>query len=1236
MISATGSSRAALVTPERAEMGPTVACVDGNEAAARIAYAFSEVIPIYPITPSSPMAELADEWSAAARPNLWGTVPEIVEMQSEAGAAGTLHGAVQGGAFAATFTSSQGLLLMVPNMFKIAGELTPCAMHVAARTVATHALSIFGDHSDVMHARTTGWAMLASGSVQEVHDFAAVAHAATLRARVPFMHFFDGFRTSHEVDKIVLLGEADMRALVDDDAVLAHRERGLTPDAPVLRGSAQNPDVFFQAREASNPFYEAVPGIVEEVFGELAARCGRRYGLVDYVGAADADRVVVLMGSGSGAAEETVAALNAAGARVGLVKVRLFRPFPAAHFVRALPPTVRSIAVLDRTKEPGATGEPLLLDVIATLHDAMDTDAPPFERVPHVIGGRYGLSSKEFRPAHVKAAFDELALFDNPAARPPKRRFTVGIYDDVTQLSLDFDDAFRYPRPSGEVQAMFFGLGADGTVGANKASVKIIGEHTALFAQGYFVLDSKKAGSVTVSHLRFGPEPIRSTYLIEDADFVACHQFNLLETLPVLDRAKAGATLLINSPYPADEVWDRLPDAVQAQIIEKDLVVWAIDAYKVARENELGVRINRVMQPCFFALAGVIPVDEAIGHIKASVESAYGKRGRTVVERNFAAIDASLAALGRVDVPPAVTASAGIRHALAAGAPDFVTRVTARMMAGEGDLLPVSALPVDGTFPTGTAQYEKRAIAQEIPIWDPDICIDCGKCAIVCPHATIRMKVFEPSALAGAPPTFKSKEFRSKDISGYRMTIQVAPDDCTGCGVCVDVCPAKSKSEVRHKSINMEPALAHRDAERPAWDFFLSIPELDRDLLPHDSAKGSQALQPLFEFSGACAGCGETPYLKLVTQLFGDRIIVANATGCSSIYGGNLPTTPWSVNAEGRGPAWSNSLFEDNAEFGLGLRLGLEAQAALASRLVEQLGDAVGADLVDSILSADQESEAGIRAQRERVAALRVAVETLVETDDGRSAAARQLLALAGSLVRKGVWIVGGDGWAYDIGFGGLDHVLSSGRNVNILVLDTEVYSNTGGQASKATSRGAVAKFAASGKASAKKDLGAIARAYGNVYVAEIAIGANDLQATKALLEADAWPGPSVVIAYSTCIAHGIDMATSMSHQKDAVRSGYWPLYRFHPSEAEHGIPFKLDSKEPSMPVADFIAGEARFAVLARTHPERAARLLQLAQADVDERWRYYSQLGTIERTVAHESPGPDDDHAKPVGGEEV
>jgi pyruvate-ferredoxin/flavodoxin oxidoreductase len=1190
-------------------------CVDGNEAAARIAYACSEVVAVYPITPASQMGEYADDWSAAGRPNLWGVVPEVVEMQSEAGAAGALHGALQKGALGTTFTASQGLLLMIPNMFKIAGELTPAVIHVAARAIATHALSIFGDHSDVMHARSTGWAMLCASSVQEAQDFALVAHAATLRARVPFLHFFDGFRTSHEVNRIVALEDADVRALVRDADVVDHRLRGLTPDAPVLRGSAQNPDVFFQAREAANPFYDATPGIVAEVMDELAARTGRRYGLVEYVGAADAERVVLVMGSAAGAAGEAVAALTGAGEPVGLLTVRLYRPFPAAELVRALPPTVGSIAVLDRTKEPGAPAEPLHLDVLAAITAAMDSDDPPFATAPRVIGGRYGLASKEFTPADARAVFAELA-------RPrPKRRFTVGITDDVTHLSLDVDRDFAVPRPSGEVAALFFGLGADGTVGANKTSVKIIGEHAGLFAQGYFVYDSKKSGSSTVSHLRFGPEPIRSTYLVEAADFVACHQFGLLGKLNVLEHARPGATFLLNSPYPADEVWDHLPLEVQEQILAKDIALWVIDAYRVAAEVGMGNRINTVMQPCFFELSGVLPADEAVAHIKASVEKTYGKRGRTVVERNFAAIDRSLAKLRRVAVPEKTTTMLTRELPVPADAPDFVSRVTSVLMAGEGDRLPVSALPVDGTFPTGTARYEKRAIAQEIPIWDPEICIDCAKCAVVCPHAAIRMKVYEPAALEDAPDGFPSKDFRSKDLAGHRLTIQVAPDDCTGCGVCVDVCPAKSKTEVRHKSINMEAAVEHRDVERRRWDFFLSIPELDRDLLPHDSVKGAQALQPLFEFSGACAGCGETPYLKLLTQLFGDRIVVANATGCSSIYGGNLPTTPWSCNAEGRGPAWSNSLFEDNAEFGLGLSLGLDAERAVATTLLERLRDRLDPALVDATLAADQDSEAGIRAQRDRIARLKAALGRL---NGSGGTDALQLAAVADSLVRKGIWIVGGDGWAYDIGFGGLDHVLSSGRNVNILVLDTEVYSNTGGQASKATPRGAVAKFAASGKAVGKKDLGAIARAYGNVYVAQIAMGANDLQATKALFEADAWPGPSLVIAYSTCIAHGIDMSTSMSHQKDAVRSGYWPLYRFHPSETGDGHPFRLDSKAPQIPVADFVAGEARFAILARTQPDRAKELLALEQADVDERWRYYEQLAAMARTVPHGRDGSD------------
>ncbi len=1183
-------------------------CLDGNEAAARIAYAASEVISIYPITPASGMAEHCDDWSAAGRPNLWGAVPEVIEMQSEAGAAGALHGALQKGALGTTFTASQGLLLMIPNMFKIAGELTPTVIHVAARTLATHALSIFGDHSDVMHARATGWAMLAAGSVQEAHDFALVAHAATLRSRVPFLHFFDGFRTSHEIDKIAVLDEADIRALIRDDDVLAFRARALTPDSPVVRGTAQNPDVFFQAREAANPFHLAVPGIVQEVMDELAARTGRRYGLVEYHGAPDAERVIIAMGSANGAIEETVDSLIAAGQKVGMLRIRLFQPFPAEQIVAALPSTVRAIAVLDRTKEPGAVGEPLYLEVVATLAEAMDGDASPFAVAPRVIGGRYGLSSKEMTPSMIKPIFDELA-----SARP-KRHFTVGIYDDVTHLSLPIDTEFQRPRPAGEVQAMFFGLGSDGTVGANKASIKIIGESTDLYAQGYYVLDSKKTGSVTVSHLRFGPEPIRSTYLVEGADFVACHQFGLLGRMKVLEHAKRGATFLLNSPYGPDEVWEHLPGGVQQLLIDKEIDFWVIDALAVADEAGMGGRINTVMQPCFFQLAGILPADEAIARIKGFVEKTYAKRGEAVVQRNFVAIDRSLERLAHVSLG-VVTNDLPTTPPIPDDVPEFVARVTSRLMAGDGDQLPVSAFPVDGTFPTGTTRYEKRAIAQMIPIWDPAICIDCGKCAMVCPHATIRMKVFPSSAVEAAPADFLHKEFKSRDLLDHRLTIQVAPDDCTGCGVCVDVCPAKSKTDISHKAIDMAPVAEHRDVERSRWDFFQSIAPLDRSLIPHDSVKGSQVLEPLFEFSGACGGCGETPYIRLVSQLFGDRIIVANATGCSSIYGANLPTTPWTVNAAGRGPAWANSLFEDNAEFGLGMRLALDSQTAQARRLVERLAPSIGDELARDLLDATQDTEPEIVLQRERVVRLRAALEPI---DGALRPDARHLLALAGDLVRQGVWIIGGDGWAYDIGFGGLDQVLSSGRNVNILVLDTEVYSNTGGQSSKATPRGAVAKFAAAGKGTAKKDLGAIARSYGNVYVAQIAMGANDLQTTKALLEADAWPGPSLVIAYSTCIAHGIDMSKSMSHQKDAVKSGYWPLYRFHPSEIDGGKPFKLDSVAPSLPIAAFVATETRFAILQRTQPERAAELATLAQEDADERWRYYEQLAGIERTVPH------------------
>ena len=1193
-------------------------CLDGNEATARVAYAVSEVISIYPITPASGMAEYCDDWSAAGRPNLWGAVPVVAQMQSEAGAAGAMHGALQKGALSTTFTASQGLLLMIPNMFKIAGELTPSVVHVAARTLATHALSIFGDHSDVMHARATGWAMLSAGSVQEAHDFALVAHAATLRARVPFLHFFDGFRTSHEVNKISMLPEETVRALIREEDVLAFRNRALNPEAPVVRGTAQNPDVFFQAREACNPYHTAVPGIVQQVFDELAAKTGRQYGLVEYSGAADADRVVVVMGSGAGAVGEAVDAMVETGDKVGMLVIRLFQPFPAEQVLAALPKTVKVIAVLDRTKEPGAVGEPVYQAMVTALTEAMDSDDAPFATMPRVIGGRYGLSSKEFTPSMVKPVFDEML------AAKPKRHFTVGIFDDVTNLSLPIAREFTHRRPATEVQALFYGLGSDGTVGANKSSVKIIGEGTDLFAQGYFVYDSKKSGSVTASHLRFGPDPIRSTYLIDDADFVACHQFGLLESVKVLEHAKHGATFLLNSPYGPDEVWDRLPVAVQQELVEKQINFWVIDAMAVAAETGMGNRINTIMQPCFFHLSGVLPAEDAIARIKGFVKKTYGKRGESVIQRNYAAIDKSIERLGKVALGP-VSAARALRSLVPDTAPDFIRLVTARLMAGEGDLLPVSALPVDGTFPSGTTQYEKRAIAQLIPIWDQVICIDCGKCAMVCPHAAIRMKVYPDAAAVDVLP---NKEFKSRDLPGHRVTIQVAPDDCTGCGVCVDVCPAKSKSDVGHKSINMEPYLDHRDVERERWAAFLDVTPIDRSALPHDTVKGAAQLEPLFEFSGACSGCGETPYLRLVTQLFGDRMIVANATGCSSIYGANLPTTPWAKNAQGRGPAWANSLFEDNAEFGLGMRLALDAQTLHARDLLGRLEPVVGSEIVRAILDAPQETEPEIYAQRERVETLRGLLAGLT----GEHAQnARSLTAISSDLVKQGVWIIGGDGWAYDIGFGGLDQVLSSGRNVNILVLDTEVYSNTGGQASKATPRGAVAKFAAAGKPTGKKDLGAIARAYGNVFVAQISMGANDAQAIKALLEAEAWPGPSLVIAYSTCIAHGIDMTRSMSHQKDAVKSGYWPLYRFQPSETEDGVPFKLDSAKPSIPIREFVASETRFAILERTDPERAAELAELLQADADEKWRYYEQMAGMHRSIPHLQAHEADGDAAPV-----
>ena len=1171
------------------------ATLDGNEAAARIAHALSEVLAIYPITPSSAMGESADAWSAAGRTNLWGAVPEVVELQSEAGAAGALHGAVTKGTLGTTFTASQGLLLMLPNMFKIAGELTPAVIHVAARTVATHALSIFGDHSDVMAARMTGWAMLSASSVQEAHDFALVAHAATLRTRIPFVHFFDGFRTSHEENTIELLADEDLRALVREADVLAHRARGLTPDAPMIRGVAENPDTFFQAAEAANPFHFAVPEAVAQVFDELAARTGRRYSLVDYHGAPDAERVVVAMGSSAGCLAETVDELVRRGEKVGLITVRLYRPFPVEAFLAALPSTVTSIAVLDRTKEVGAPAEPLHADVLVALSSKGSS--------PRVIGGRYGLSSKEFTPAMAKAVYDELDKAE------PKPRFTVGIVDDVTHLSLTPDHDFRVPDE--HLKAVFFGLGSDGTVGAAKNSVKIIGEQPDAFAQGYFVYDSRKSGAVTVSHLRFGSTPIRATYLVDRADFVAVHQFDLLTAMKTVDVAKPGATLLLNSRY-GEATWDHLPVEVQAEITEKRLRTWVIDAEAVAKAAGLGKRINTVMQPCFFYLSGVLPADEAIAAIKESVEQTYGRRGRTVVEKNFAAVDAAIAALRPL---PAGLRPSSHEHRmppLPAAAGDFVRQVTGAMLHGQGDLLPVSALPVDGAWPTGTSKWEKRGLAAELPIWDPSLCIDCGKCAVVCPHSAIRIKLADPADLDDAPNGFQQKEYKDRQLPGQRLIVQVAPDDCTGCGICVDICPARSKSELKHKSINMLPAAEHRDRERVNFEYFLGLPEVDRTLVRHDQVKGVAQLQPLFEFSLACSGCGETPYIKTLTQLFGDRMIIANATGCSSIFGGNLPTTPYTTNADGRGPAWSNSLFEDNAEFGLGMRIAQDQQHAEARRLLSSLRNEVGHELTDALLAGDQSEEAGLAAQRARVVELKRVLAAHLDGSPVVGNSVRALHSLADELVDKSVWIVGGDGWAYDIGYGGLDHVLSSGRNVNILVLDTEVYSNTGGQASKATPRGATAKFATAGKGTPKKDLGILAQAYGNVYVAQLAIGANQQQAVRAMIEAQAHPGPSLLIAYATCIAHGIDMATSMSHQSEAVASGYWPLYRFRPGQA--GRPLQLDSKPPSQPVRDFMRSEARFSMLERANPARAEELATLAQADVDERWRYYAQLAAVER----------------------
>jgi pyruvate-ferredoxin/flavodoxin oxidoreductase len=1184
--------------------------IDGNEAAGYVAHRTNEVIAIYPITPSSNMGEWADEYSAKGIPNIWGTVPLVVEMQSEGGASGAVHGALQAGSLTTTFTAAQGLLLMIPNMFKIAGELTSTVFHVSARTVATHALSIFGDHGDVMAVRSTGFGLAASNSVQEVMDTALIMQAAALEARVPFVHFFDGFRTSHEVDKVEQLTLDDMRAMLDDKPIAAHRARAMSPDRPVLRGTAQNPDVFFQARETCNPYYLACPTVVQNAMDKFAKIVGRQYHLFDYVGAPDAERVVVLMGSGAEAAQETVEYLTARGEKVGVLKVRLFRPFSVEHFVKALPKSVKTLAVLDRTKEPGAAGEPLYQDVVTALNEAAAAGQSPFAATPRVIGGRYGLSSKEFTPAMVKAVLDE-------AAKPkPKNHFTVGIVDDVTQTSLNYDPSFSTEDPK-TVRALFYGLGADGTVGANKNSIKIIGEDTENYAQGYFVYDSKKSGALTISHLRFGPKPIHSTYLISQASFVACHQFSFLERLDVLREAQPGATFLLNSLYGPDQVWDHLPKTVQRQIIEKRLKFYVIDAYKVAEQTGMGVRINTVMQTCFFAISGVLPREEAIAAIKHAIEKTYGKRGESVVKKNFAAVDAALDHLHEVKVPGQVTSAFDLRPPVPKEAPEFVQKTLAKIIANEGDSLPVSAFPKDGTFPTGTTQWEKRNIALEIPVWDADICIQCGKCILVCPHAVIRSKVYSPDLLKGAPATFKSAPARWREFKDQVYTLQVAPEDCTGCELCVEVCPVKNKQETKLKAINMAPQPAIRETERANWEFFLNLPEMDRGVLNTSQVKDVQLLQPLFEFSGACAGCGETPYIKLLSQLFGDRAMIANATGCSSIYGGNLPTTPYAFNRDGRGPTWNNSLFEDNAEFGLGMRLAVDKQNQYAKELLQRLSGQLGDELVTGLLTADQSNEAGIKAQRDRMVVLKQKLEGI------KSREAYGLLGVAGSLVKKSIWIVGGDGWAYDIGYGGLDHVLASGYNVNALVLDTEVYSNTGGQMSKATPRGAVAKFAAGGKPRPKKDLAMISMTYGNIYVARVAFGMNDMHTVRAFQEAEAYDGCSLIIAYSHCIAHGYDLKHGLDQQKAAVQSGHWPLMRYNPDLVKQGKnPLILDSKAPSITLDKFENNETRFSMLSHSDPEAAKRLLAMAQDEVNARWRLYEHWAAMPGAAATQEKG--------------
>jgi pyruvate-ferredoxin/flavodoxin oxidoreductase len=1174
----------------------TRATIDGNEAAVSVAYRLNEVCCIYPITPSSPMAELADEWSSRDRKNLWGTVPAVVEMQSEGGAAGALHGALQGGALATTFTASQGLLLMIPNMYKIAGELTAAVMHVAARSVAAQGLSIFGDHSDVMAVRQTGFALLASASVQEAHDLALVAQAATLRTRVPFVHFFDGFRTSHELNTIETLSDDDLRALVPARLVREHRARALSPEHPFIRGTAQNPDVYFQARETVNPFYAAVPQAVQDAMDALAERTGRRYSTVQYTGHPEAERVIVVMGSGAQTVQTTVEHLCAQGERVGVLQIRLYRPFPAEALLDALPAHVRRIAVLDRTKEPGSLGEPLFLDVNSALAEAYTSGTRT--TLPQVIGGRYGLSSKELTPGMVAGIYTELAREN------PRTRFTIGIVDDVSGTSLPYGPALDI-EPAGTVRAVFFGLGSDGTVGANKNTIKILGAEEHLHAQGYFVYDSKKSGSQTVSHLRFGPEPIRAPYLVSRAGFVGCHHFGLLDKVDVLGLAAPGATLLLNCAQAPEKVWDALPRPVQEKILAKHIAVYAIDAGRIARDVGLAGRTNIVLQTCFFAISGVLPRDAAIARIKAAVAKTYGHRGADVVERNQDAVERALEGLHRIELPEQATSTRELPPVVPAHAPEFVQSVTAAMMAGRGDELPVSALPADGTYPSGTAAYEKRNISDLVAQWDPDLCIQCGNCSFVCPHSVIRSTYYDHSLLKGAPDGFPSAPLDARGLPDTRFTLQVYAEDCTGCQLCVEACPVTAPGDSGHKAINLAPREPLVEAARENVAFFETLPVADRSRVDFGTVRGTQFLTPLFEFSGACAGCGETPYVKLLSQLFGDRMTVANATGCSSIYGGNLPTTPWTTGPDGRGPAWSNSLFEDNAEFGLGLRLAADRHTELARTRLLELREQIGPELVDEILAAPQLRESELAAQRDRIAELSRRLADL-------NGSAEDLRSVLDHLIRRSVWIVGGDGWAYDIGSGGLDHVLASGRDVNVLVLDTEVYSNTGGQASKATPLGAVAKFAAAGKTVPKKDLALQAIAYGSVYVARVAMGADPQQTLTALREAEAYNGPSLVIAYSHCIAHGIEMSDGLAQQHRAVASGYWPLVRYDPMAREAGSnPFLLDSPRPRIALTDYTQRELRYRSLTQSDPAEAERLGNLAQEAVDQRWDAYEQMAT-------------------------